>query len=385
MREWAPRLLLNVMSIGTDTAPRKPVDVDRSPGSGRIRGRHRRPGGPRTFYILAGAILLIGGLLLGVVFAPSTTTAAEPSVEASAPVVTRAGDIAQVAAIVAPTVVQLQSESGLGSGVIYHEDGLILTAAHVVADVDRVDVRLADGRLFEGRVLGTHEATDVAVVSITGDDLPVAILGYGTAAQVGETAIALGSPFGLDQTVTAGIVSATGRNLNGVPMVQTDAAINPGNSGGPLVNRAGHVIGINDIIFTEGGGNDGVGFAIAIDIAIVVADQMVAGGDVQLAALGVASIPDVSGRGGAIIQEVLAGSAASQAGFEVGDRIVAIDGKMVSDPGELFAAVVTHRPGASVEIEFIRDGEGLTAFVTLTGIDARSPQSNDLTRNTPGS
>jgi serine protease Do len=301
-----------------------------------------------------------------VIVSSSTTTTAEPLVQPSA---LPLEDIAQVAASVAPTVVQLQSESGLGSGVIYDSDGLILTAAHVVAGVDQVEVRLADGRLVHGRVLGAHTATDVAVISISEDDLAVATLGYGAGAQVGETAIALGSPFGLDQTVTAGIVSATGRNVNGVPMVQTDAAINPGNSGGPLVNRAGHVIGINDIIFTEGGGNDGVGFAIAIDIAIVVAEQIVAGEDVQLAALGVASIPDTSGRGGAIVREVVEGSAAARAGFEVGDRIVAVDRIPVSDPGELFAAVVSHRPGTSVEIELIRNGEPLTFSTTLTGID----------------
>ena len=357
------------MSVHLEAAPIHPTDVDRLAGSGSRRGRHLRPGGPSAFYLAAGALLLVAGLLLGVNFAPSATTAVGPLVQLPVPTAAQPEDIAHVAATVAPTVVQLQSEGGLGSGVIYDSDGLILTAAHVVADVGRVDVRLADGRLVDGRVLGTHEATDVAVISITSDDLPVAVLGYGTAVQVGETAIALGSPFGLDQTVTAGIVSATGRNLNGVPMVQTDAAINPGNSGGPLVNRAGHVIGINDIIFTEGGGNDGIGFAISIDIAIVVADQIVAGEDVQLAALGVASIPDTSGRGGAIIRDVLKGSAAAGAGFEVGDRIVAIDRTPVSNPGELFAVVVSHRPGASVEIEFVRDGEVLTVSATLTGID----------------
>jgi serine protease Do len=318
--------------------------------------------------VLIGALLLTSGVLLGFVLAisgsgPGQVQTQPPPTGSSGPT-----DIAAAAASVAPAVVQLESESGLGSGVIYDSEGLILTAAHVVDGATKVGVRLADGRLFEGVVVGAHAITDIAVISIPVDGLPVALLGYGTAAEVGEIAIALGSPFGLNQTVTAGIISATGRNINGVPMVQTDAAINPGNSGGPLINAAGKVIGINDIIFTEGGGNDGIGFAVAIDVAIVVADQIAAGDDVQLASLGVATIPDTSGDGGAIVREVRASSAADEADLRVGDRIVAIDGKSILDPGQLFAAVVTHRPGASAEIEFTRAGRLMAVDVTLGGI-----------------
>jgi S1-C subfamily serine protease len=169
--------------------------------------------------------------------------------------------------------------------------------------------------------------------------------------------------------VTAGIVSATGRVVNGVPMVQTDAAINPGNSGGPLVDNIGHVIGINDVIFTQGGGNDGFGFAIAIDIAIVVAEQLVAGDQVQLASLGVATIPDTTGEGGAIVREIVPRSAADRAGLQVGDHIVTIDRQVVSDPGALFAEIVTHRPGTVVEIEYQRNGESHQATVELTGLE----------------
>ncbi|MEE9206058.1 MAG: trypsin-like peptidase domain-containing protein, partial [Acidimicrobiia bacterium] len=234
----------------------------------------------RTGLVLSAAIVLIIGFFVGRSVAPTSPPTAVES--ATAPIVIAvpatgdtvdAGGIAAVAALVGPSVVQLESDTGLGSGVIFDSSGLILTAAHVIEGSDTVQVRLSDGRVFEGTVVGTHDTTDVGVVSIDGEGFPTAILGYGTAARVGETAIALGSPFGLEQTVTAGIVSANGRNINGVPMVQTDAAINPGNSGGPLVNGAGHVIGINDLIFSQGGGNDGVGFAIAIDMAIVVAEQ----------------------------------------------------------------------------------------------------------------
>ena len=334
----------------------------------RRRRRNRRPA--PVILALVGA--LIFGLVVGRAVAPSSNSAPvaagrTPAAPAptSAPAPT---DVAEVAAAVSPTVVQLETETGLGSGVIYDASGLILTAAHVVDGSDTVDVRLADGRLLEGKVIGTHEVTDVGVVAIDADRLPVAILGYGIPTRVGETAVALGSPFGFDQTVTAGIVSAIGRNVNGVPMVQTDAAINPGNSGGPLVNAAGQVIGINDIIFTEGGGNDGIGFAIAIEVAIVVADQLVAGSDVQLAALGTATIPDTTGKGGAIIREVVPGLPADTAGLQVGDRIITVDGDPITNPGDLFAAIVTHRPGTTVNVEFVRGDATQLVSIALAGI-----------------
>jgi S1-C subfamily serine protease len=265
-------------------------------------------------------------------------------------------------------VVQLEVGSGVGSGVIFDSSGLILTAAHVIDSGAAVQVRLADGRLVSGDVIGTHAATDIGVVSIEASNLPAATLAYGANVRVGDTALALGSPFGLDQTVTAGIVSAVGRNVRGVPMVQTDAAINPGNSGGPLINRAGEVIGVNDVIFSEGGGSDGIGFAIAIDLAIVVAEQLTAGVDVELATLGAAAIPNSSGTGGAIVREIVPGSPAETAGLEIGDRIVELDGKPVHDPGDLFAAVVSHRPGSVVVVELLRDGEELQLTVSLAGL-----------------
>ena len=338
--------------------------VDRPEETEPTKPRRRNSRKYRLFGVVA-VLLLAVGVLIGMVV--STPTLPDPT-RAATPIVQT--DIAAVAAEVSPTVVQLESESAVGSGVIYDAEGLILTAAHVVSDVDTVNVRLADGRLLEGEVVGRHQPTDVAVIAIPGDSFPVASLGYGRTAQVGETAIALGSPFGLNQTVTAGIVSATGRTVNGIPMVQTDAAINPGNSGGPLINGTGKVIGINDIIFTEGGGNDGIGFAVSIDVAIVVADQLVAGKKVQLASLGVATIPDVSGQGGAIIQSVADGSTADAAGFRVGDRIVAVDGQPVQDPSQLFTEIVTHRPGAEATITFSRDSNVLTTVVKLLGISS---------------
>ena len=152
-------------------------------------------------------------------------------------------------------------------------------------------------------------------------------------------------------------------------MVQTDAAINPGNSGGPLLDGNGRVIGINDVIFSRGGGNDGIGFAIAIDVAIVVADQIVAGDDVRLSWLGVSSIPSTTGEGGAIVRQVFEGSPADEAVLEVGDRIVTIDGEPVTDPSKLFALVVTRRPSSEVELEFVRGGQLMTVRAVLVGIE----------------
>jgi len=328
------------------------------------RRRRNRP-------VLGALAMVVIGLLAGLLLATSLTS--DPTITIAGPTATTSdslgGSVAFAAAAVAPSVVQIETPTGLGSGVIYRSDGLILTAAHVVDDVASVQIRLADGRLLPGKVVGTHPPTDVAVISIEATNLTAAVLGYGTGAHVGEVAVAVGSPFGLNQTVTAGIVSAVGRNVNGVPMVQTDAAINPGNSGGPLVNAAGHVIGINDVIFSEGGGNDGIGFAIAIDVGIVVADQLVAGGGVELAALGVGTVPDTSGAGGAIVREVIPGSPAATAGILVGDRIVSVAGAAVLDPGDLFAAVIVHRPGSIVEIEFTRDGHPNTVLATLAGVE----------------
>lgn len=304
------------------------------------------------------------------VLLPTSATAVPTAIEPTFDIDFSSEPYAQAAAIVGPAVVQLDTGTGVGSGVIYDSSGLILTAAHVIDDVQDVRVRLADGNVVDGTVVGSHALSDIGVVRIDTDlVLPVATLSDGRSTTAGQLAVAVGSPFGLSRTVTGGIVSATDRILptgpNNVPMVQTDAAINPGNSGGPLVNLAGHVIGINSQIFTESGDNAGVGFAVSIDLAKLVADQLVAGDDVRLALLGVSTSNTDAGVPGAQIQEVLDDSAASQGGLEVDDIVVAIDGDAVRGSSDLRAAVLVRAPGSTSVLSVVRDGQPIDLSVTF--------------------
>ena len=277
--------------------------------------------------------------------------------------------IANAAAIILPSVVQIQSQGGVGSGVIYNSNGLILTAAHVVAGEDTVTVRFNDGEEMEGTVLGGTTGADVAVIQVDRNDLPAAELALGQDPVVGQMAIAVGSPWGLQGTVTAGIISAVDQSIpsggSARAVLQTDAAMNPGNSGGPLVDREGRVLGINVSIFSLSGANDGVGFAVPVDVASDIAEQVVAGDAIETAFLGVSVGNVESGQAGALIAEVTPGSAADTAGIEVDDLVISIDGVQVQRGSDLAAQVQTHRPGTSVEIVLIRDGEQLAFDVTL--------------------
>jgi S1-C subfamily serine protease len=281
--------------------------------------------------------------------------------------------ISDAAAVIMPSVVQIQTGSGLGSGVgsgvIYDSDGLILTAAHVVGDNDSVTVRFADGEQVEGTVLGGTSGADVAVVQVERTGLPAAELALDEDPQVGQLAIAVGSPWGLQGTVTAGIVSAVDQAIpsggSARAVLQTDAAINPGNSGGPLVDRDGRVLGINVSIFSLSGANDGVGFAVPIDVAHDIAERVVAGEEIQGAFLGVSLDVVDSGRAGAVVTEVNSGSAADEAGLEVDDLVIEIEGSPVQRPADLAAQVQTHQPGDTVEVVVVRDGEELNFSVTL--------------------
>jgi S1-C subfamily serine protease len=281
--------------------------------------------------------------------------------------------VADAAAVILPSVVQIQTSSGpnpgVGSGVIYDSNGLILTAAHVVQDHETVTVRFADGEQVEGTVVGGTAGADVAVVKVDRTDLPAAELALDDEPQVGQMAIAVGSPWGLQGTVTAGIISAVDQAIpqggSARAVLQTDAAINPGNSGGPLVDREGRVIGINVSIFSLSGANDGVGFAVPIDIAHDIAERVVAGEEIQSAYLGVSLGVVETGQAGALVEEVTAGTGADDAGLQPGDLVVSIDGAPVQSGGDLAAQIQTHQPGDTVELEVVRDGEQLTVSVTL--------------------
>ncbi|MCP3994526.1 MAG: PDZ domain-containing protein [bacterium] len=302
----------------------------------------------------------------------TTTTAPPPTTTTTAPTTTTTvlDPVVLVTREAANAVVQIETSYGQGSGIVYDEYGHIVTAAHVVDSNDVVTVRLADGRELDGEVLGRHEDTDIAVIQVSDfSHLQTASLALNAELQIGQTAVALGSPFGFDQTVTAGIISSIDRVIDGIAMIQTDAAINPGNSGGPLLDTLGRVIGVNDVIFSYSGTNEGVGFAISIDVAAVVADQIIAGTDVYLAYLGV-TVSDATGDiPGASVDRVASRSPASEAGLERGDVIVAVDGIPINRADMVRSRVIRKRPADSIDIDLMRDGDTMSFTVTLGETD----------------
>jgi serine protease Do len=257
---------------------------------------------------------------------------------------------------------------GMGSGFIVAPDGLILTNAHVVKDATEVVVKLTDRREFRAKVLGTDPKTDVAVLKIEASNLPTVTLGSTETLRVGEWVLAIGAPFGFENTVTAGVVSAKGRSLpddSAVPFIQTDVAVNPGNSGGPLFNARGEVVGINSQIYSQSGGYQGVSFAIPIDLATRIKDQIVRHGKVEHARLGVAvqevnqSLADSFGLErpeGALVSNVEKGSPAERAGLKPGDVIRSANGRAIVSSGDLPAIVGLSAPGDKLALEVWRQG-----------------------------
>jgi serine protease Do len=277
---------------------------------------------------------------------------------------------------------------GQGSGFIISADGLILTNAHVVREAKEVTVKLSDRREFRARVLGLDPATDVAVLKVDARDLPVVALGSDREAQVGDPVLAIGAPFGFEQSATQGIISAKGRALPGdafVPFIQTDAAVNPGNSGGPLFDAAGRVIGINAQIYSQNGGFQGLAFAIPIDVALRVKDQIVAHGKVEHARLGVqlqdlnAGLAESFGLpspDGAVVTTVARGSAAEKADLKAGDVITRLDGEPVRTGADVATRVGMATPGQKVRLTVWRDKAGRDIEVTLgTADDGASRQA----------
>lgn len=288
---------------------------------------------------------------------------------------------------------EIPEQRGTGSGFIISDDGLIMTNAHVVDGADKIVVRLTDRREFTGKVLGTDKQTDIAIVKIDAKDLPVLRIGNSDKLRVGEWVAAIGSPFGLDNTVTAGIVSALSRNLptdQYVPFIQTDVAVNPGNSGGPLFNMAGEVVGINSQIFSTSGGFMGLSFAIPIDIAMQIKDQLVRDGHVTRGYVGVyiqqitQDLADSFGLKtpeGALVTKVEKGSPAEKAGLREGDVITALNGRKITSSVSLPMLVSSIRPGSVATLTIIRDKKEQTVDVTI-GTNANTKDKSASSSNT---
>jgi S1-C subfamily serine protease len=360
-----------------------------SPPAGSAPAPSGGSGWRATYVALLAVVALVAGLLGAVIgvkaadedgstaSAPATSvdrpTRNDPGTTVAPPI---SGDVAEPAAAVAqavgPAVVLIQSTIGEGSGIVYDASGLIVTNAHVVESADVVDVTLADGEIYESaEVVGADPIRDIAVVRIQPrNPLTAATFGPTDEVHVGEIAIAIGSPFGLEQTVTAGIVSAVGRVLsatNPVEMIQTDAPINPGNSGGALADANGRVIGMNTAIRTADGtgGSVGVGFAIPSDTLIEIAQRIVQGESLAVAYLGVRGSAPTGSSSGVVLIDVRPDSPAEAAGLQEGDEVRAIDGDPVANMSSLSARIQLHRPGDTISLTIDRNDEELTVQVTL--------------------
>lgn len=282
---------------------------------------------------------------------------------------------------------QKYKQRGLGSGFIISKDGYILTNAHVVSNADTVTVKLSDKREFKAKVIGSDQTSDVALIKINANNLPVAKIGDPTQMKPGNWVVAIGSPFGLDNTITQGIISAMSRNLpddSSVPYIQSDVPINPGNSGGPLINLKGEIIGVNSQIYSKSGGYMGISFSIPIDYAVRIADQLKATGKVVHGRLGIAIQPVTEALApsfglpanskGAIINSVDAGSAAEKAGLQIGDVILKANGQDIVDTAQLPQIVSNLGPNKKVEMVIWRNNKKINiTAITMAANDNQNP------------
>jgi len=380
----------DTLALGAPVAPGDPA--------GRLvddpRGRQRRPASLLTTAIVSALIAAIvsAAITLGITSSADGGGAVRPAAQQVAdraddggaqppagtplPDGASVGEIAE-AALPSVALVQVAGQQGEGSGsaVVYSEDGYLITNNHVVEGAQDVRVQLPDAGTVDAEVVGTDPLSDLAVLRV--EDAPglVPLPFADSAPAVGDTAIAIGSPFSLESTVTQGIISATGRNLrvpgeNVLPdVLQTDAAINPGNSGGALLNARGQLIGINTAILSESGTNSGVGFAIPVTTVAAVVPQLIEDGAVQYAYLGVSSQDaatlGVQPEDGAVIARIESGTPAEQAGLQEGDVVVAIDGEVVTGSGDLTGGIRGYQPGDTVTLDVVRDGDRRQVQVTL--------------------
>ncbi len=284
-----------------------------------------------------------------------------------------------------------RKESSLGSGFIINKEGYIITNDHVIKNAETIQVKLSNDKIYSAKVVGEDPKTDIAVIKLIGaGDLPVAVLGDSDKLQVGQWAIAIGNPFGLDRTLTVGVISATGRANMGIEtyedFIQTDASINPGNSGGPLLNVYGEVIGINTAIVAAG---QGIGFAIPINMAKNVVNQLITKGSITRGWLGVSIQPvteeiaqsfGLNKANGALVADVIAGSPAEKAGIRQGDIITKLAGKEIKDPKQLQRAVAETAVGQKVEVIIFREGRTQTLTLSISNAEtaaAQSPRSTE--------
>jgi serine protease Do len=286
---------------------------------------------------------------------------------------------------------------GAGSGFIVSPDGYILTNTHVVAEAETVTVRLTDRREFQAKVIGADERTDVAVIKINASNLPTVRLGDPARIKPGQWVLAIGSPFGFENSVTAGIISATSRSLpsdNYVPFIQTDVAVNPGNSGGPLFNMAGEVIGINSQIFSRTGGFMGLSFAIPIDVARNVEEQLIRTGRVVRGRIGV-TIQDLNAQlaesfgldrpRGALVSSVEKGGPAAKAGIQPGDVILAVGGHSIEHYGELSGSIAAMKPGSDTTLQVWRNGKQQTVSIQIAELHEQQQVAASRGRSPGGS
>ncbi|MFP5223981.1 MAG: S1C family serine protease [Actinomycetota bacterium] len=374
-------------SIETPTETTGPLEPPRSspPGEEPVSPQPR-PEGPPAIVESKGRILsvmlltgLLGALLGGgAVYVAADRPAAsitrgtgavqvvDPPVDPSA-IEEDSSLVARVAAVVLPSVVRIDvgggfGSSGLGSGVIYRSDGYIVTNNHVIENANSIQVTLPDGRRMDAEVVGTAAPrVDIALLKVEAEGLRPAVFGTTEGLQVGEVAVAVGTPFGLDATVTAGVISALHRTTpgqTGFPdAIQTDAPINPGNSGGALADARGTVIGINTAIASQSGASAGIGFAIPVEIVRKVADELIATGKVEFAYLGISG-DNLPGRAGARVREVTPGGPAQEAGLRAGDIIIRVDDVEIRSMEELIGLLAERSVGEQVTVTFLRDAGG---------------------------
>lgn len=300
--------------------------------------------------------------------------------------------------------IQTPKRTGAGSGVILTADGYIVTNNHVVQDADELTVKLNDNREFKARIIGQDKTTDLALIKIEAKDLPAITVANSDDLKLGEWVLAIGNPFSLTSTVTAGIVSAKARSLGATPgsiesFIQTDAAINPGNSGGALVNARGELVGINAMLYSQTGSYSGYGFAIPTSIMNKVVDDLRQYGTVQRALLGISGQdvstyidaekekgrePDLGTVNGIYVAEVTADGAAAAAGLKEGDVITSIDGKTIEKFGQLQELLVNHRPGDKVSVTYLRDKKKHTVQITLRNIQGTTTAVKTLDTESMG-